>query len=145
MLNKTITAFLIIMFCGFLISGCSLRPYTPLPENTIPKNKTPDVPESEKPAFDARIQAASELRIKAQNYLNNQMPDDAINILERAVSINPANGQSYYYLAQAWLMKRNSRQALEFNRLAGIYLEGDLKWEPLVFKQKAHIEGISSR
>ncbi len=142
LLNKAIAISSMIMACGFLIYGCSLRPYKPLPENTIPRIEKPDIPEPEKPAFNARIQAASKLLMTAQDYLNNKMPDDAINVLERAVSIDPANGQSYYYLAQAWLMKGNFRQALEFNRLADIYLAGDLKWEPLVIKQKARIDNL---
>jgi len=38
-------------------------------------------------------------------------------------------------------MKGSRRQALEFNRLAGIYLEKDAAWLMKVKKQKERIEG----
>lgn len=70
--------------------------------------------------------------------LESGKPDDAIRLFERAMSLNPANGQNYYYLAEAWLLKGNTTQADEFNRLANIYLKGDI-WMYKVSKQKQQI------
>ena len=67
-------------------------------------------------------------------------PDDAIRILERAINLNPTNGQNYYYLSEAWLMKGNFTQAAEFNRLAAIYLEDDDKWLYQARQQKERIK-----
>ena len=66
-------------------------------------------------------------------------PDDAISMLERAVSLNPGNGVNYYYLSEAWLMKGDTVQAEEFNRLAFIYLREDSEWMAQVTEQKERI------
>ena len=65
-------------------------------------------------------------------------------MLEQAVSIDPTNGQNYYYLSEAWLAKgkENVGQAQEFNRLAGRYLASDEAWMEKVNDQKAYIEKI---
>ncbi len=70
--------------------------------------------------------------------LESGKPDDAIRLLERAMSLNPANGQNYFYLAEAWLLKGNISQAEEFNRLANIYLKSDI-WINKISKQKQQI------
>jgi cytochrome c-type biogenesis protein CcmH/NrfG len=77
---------------------------------------------------------------QAWQSLQNRQPDNAINLLEQAVNLDPTNGQSYYYLAQAWLMKGDFRQALVFNQLAGIHVEADSVLASLVAEQKKQIE-----
>jgi len=69
--------------------------------------------------------------------------DDAISVLERAINLNPTNGQNYYYLSEAWLMKGEADQAKEFNRLAGIYLEGDTEWIARLREQRERIKNQS--
>ncbi len=142
LINKS-TLFFFIFILVFFFCGCASTPYKPLPEKTVPKKTTPETqqPEPEKPAPDARLQAAERLLTMAKDYLDKQKPDDAINFLERAIGLDPKNGQSYYFLAEAWQMKGNPRQALEFNRLAGIYLNG-IKWEIRVSRQKTMIENM---
>jgi tetratricopeptide (TPR) repeat protein len=66
--------------------------------------------------------------------------DDAITTLERALNVNPSNGQNYYYLAEAWLKKGNLSQAREFNRLAAMYLRDDLGWMNRVRDQEERIK-----
>ena len=68
--------------------------------------------------------------------------DDAISVLEGAVGLDPNNGQNYYYLAEAWIMKNNPAQAGEFSRRAGIYLEDDYLWMRQVAGQKQRIDSI---
>jgi tetratricopeptide (TPR) repeat protein len=65
--------------------------------------------------------------------------DNAISVLERAINLNPSNGQNYYYMSEAWLLKGNSAQAKEFNDLAGIHLRDDRMWTPLVSEQRDRI------
>ena len=65
--------------------------------------------------------------------------DDAISTLERAVNLNPSNGQNYFYLAEAWIKKANFSQAREFNRLAAIYLKDDPTWMTRVKDQQDRI------
>ena len=55
------------------------------------------------------------------------------------MNLNPDNGQNYYYLAEAWLMKGNIGQAEQFNRLAEIYLQDDAEWFQKVILQKKRI------
>lgn len=76
------------------------------------------------PREDASTQLTQEARqlLQAGNY------DNAIRLLEQAVGLNPDNGQSYYYLAQAWLKKGKFSEAKEFNGLAQIYLKDDKEW-----------------
>jgi len=66
--------------------------------------------------------------------------DDAISLLERAMGLHPTNGENYYYLAEAWLLKGKTAQAQEFNRLAGIYLEKDAQWTVKVIEQTKRIK-----
>jgi tetratricopeptide (TPR) repeat protein len=71
--------------------------------------------------------------------LDSGKVDEAINTLERAVSLYPSNGKNYYYLAEAWLRKGNVAQAREWNRLAGMYLAEDSEWSPRVYEQRERI------
>jgi len=77
---------------------------------------------------------------QGRELLERKNVEDAIQVLERAVSLNPGNGQNYYYLAEAWLQKGNISQAEEFNSLAELYLEGDHTWMPKVTDQKKRIQ-----
>ncbi|MBW2181916.1 MAG: hypothetical protein JRG81_16340 [Deltaproteobacteria bacterium] len=99
------------------------------------------VPE-EKPG--PRVLASLELTKNGKRLLESGQPDDAIRVFEHAVSLDPSNGQNYYYLSESWLAKgkENISQAEEFNHLAGIYLTSDEKWMEKVNSQKAYIEKI---
>jgi len=96
----------------------------------------------EQAGIDARTKAAGEFRQRACKLLENQKSDDAINLLERAISLDPKEGQNYYHLSRAWQMKGNTNQALEFNNLAGIYLGGSDEWHQKVEDQKKNIENM---
>ena len=88
--------------------------------------------------------ALASLRLTEQGkmFLENGDLDNAISILERAINLNPSNGQNYYYLSEAWLLKGNASQAREFNRLAEIHLKEDRKWMPRVSKQRDRINEV---
>lgn len=69
-------------------------------------------------------------------------PDEAIRTLERSINLNPGNGTNYYYLAEAWLLKKDISQAAEFNRLAWIYLKDLPEWRRRLADQTDRIERL---
>jgi tetratricopeptide (TPR) repeat protein len=75
-----------------------------------------------------REDASAQLTQEGQQLLQAGHYDNAIRLLEQAIGLNPDNGQSYYYLAQAWLKKGMVSEAKEFNSLARIYLQDDKEW-----------------
>lgn len=105
----------------------------PIVKNRLPANPTP------KPTASTRTVALLSLVDQGKAHLKQSRPDEAIRVLERAVNINPQRGESYYYLSQAWLMKENSSQAMEYNSLAGNYLSNDPQWAGLVKTQRQKI------
>jgi predicted Zn-dependent protease len=80
---------------------------------------------------------------QARALLESGKPDEAIRTLERAVNLNPSNGENFYYLSEAWLMKANLPQAKEFNRLAGLHLKRDAGWMARVEAQAERIKGAA--
>jgi tetratricopeptide (TPR) repeat protein len=90
-------------------------------------------------AENPRAMAALQLTDQGRRLLEDHQPDKAIRLLEQAVSLNPLNGQNYYYLAEAWLMKGAIDQAKEFNQLAGMHLKDDSEWLMRVAKQANQI------
>jgi tetratricopeptide (TPR) repeat protein len=125
-----------------VLAGC-------MPEATVKKQAAPEssaapVPagETEKgPQPDARIQASLKLTEQGRHFLQNQQPDKAIRMFEQAISLNPVNGQNYYYLAEARLIKGELTEAREFNRLAETYLKQDPEWLLRVARQAERIAG----
>ena len=145
--------FLIILLAatGLVAIGCTTTGPMPAPPplpppGSLSKPDTAVIPEGRgEPEERSGPRAVASLQMTEQGrvLLEQKKVDDAISVLERAVSLNPANGQNYYYLAEAWLIKRNIKQADEFNYLAGIYLEGDQKWKLRVEEQKKRIKIFS--
>jgi tetratricopeptide (TPR) repeat protein len=86
-----------------------------------------------------RAVASLQLTDQGRRLLEVRQPDKAIRILEQAVSLNPLNGQNYYYLSEAWLMKGAADQAKEFNQLAEIHLKDDSEWKMRVAQQAERI------
>ena len=86
-----------------------------------------------------RVTAAMQLTDQGRRLLEDRKPDKAIRALEQAVSLDPANGQNYYYLSEAWLMKGSAAQAREFNQLAEIHLKEDSAWMIRVAQQADRI------
>ena len=89
-----------------------------------------------------REKASYQLTEEGKQRLDEGSPDNAIRLLEQAVGLNPNNGQSYFYLAQAWLKKGVYSEAKEFNRLAHIYLKNDKGWKRRLERQAIQIERI---
>ena len=167
---KQLTILILWVAITILASGCSMkRPATesyperkPLPQKnqesvrpvspkaaplktvapTEPIQSPKELPPPE-PAPDARMLATANLVEQGKNYLDDGKPDQALTVLERALSVYPGNGKTYYYMAEAWVMKKNKRQALEFNRLADMYLSEDQEWRAKVADQQKRIKRLS--
>ena len=103
------------------------------PKPTVP---APTQPQRQAP----RVTASLRLTEHARLLIESKKPDEAITILEKAVNIDTNNGQNYYLLAEAWMMKGNPKQAREFNRIAGMYLRDDDNWTLKVQQQKERID-----
>ncbi|MBN1627879.1 MAG: hypothetical protein JW944_15270 [Deltaproteobacteria bacterium] len=113
-------------------------PAAPPDETPMPRSTVPDTVKTDKTA--SRAMASLRLTEQARLMIESKKPDEAIGVLEKAMNIDPGNGQNYYYLSEAWLMKGNRPQALEFNSMADIYLGNDDTWKARVRRQKARIE-----
>jgi predicted Zn-dependent protease len=86
-----------------------------------------------------RVVAALQLTDQGRRLLEDRKPDRAIRALEQAVSLDSNNGQNYYFLSEAWLMKGSVVQAKEFNQLAEIHLKEDSAWMIRVAQQADRI------
>lgn len=112
-----------------------------------PKPALKEVPvEAEEPAKveetakeNPRVAASLQLTDQGRRLLEDRKPDKAIRVLEQAVSLHPTNGQNYYYLSEAWLMKGSAAQAKEFNQLAEIHLKENSAWMIRVANQTDRI------
>jgi tetratricopeptide (TPR) repeat protein len=124
---------------GLAIVGCAATISTPppLPANAVSAQVQEPATPGDQPG--PRALASLGLTEQGRLFLESGNPDDAISMLERAVSLNPTNGINYYYLSEAWLMKGDTVQAEEFNRLATIYLGEDSEWMAQVTEQKERI------
>ncbi len=124
--------------------GCLPRVLTP---SSRPVQRPPAQKEQARPApKQPSPRAIASLRLTDQGrvLLKRGQPDNAISALERAVSLHPTNGENYYYLAEAWLIKGNTAQAKEFNQLAGTYLKNETRWAARVQTQRKLIESRSA-
>jgi tetratricopeptide (TPR) repeat protein len=133
MTNKAIDNICLILLAAMLV-GCPKPPLTEYPtEAAVP-------PVSEEAADEnPRALASLQLTEQGRRLVEERQPDRAIRVLEQAVSLHPTNGQNYYYLAEAWLLKGFADQAKEFNRLAEIHLKDDRQWLIRVAQQADRI------
>jgi hypothetical protein len=129
------------------------------PDSTAPPESTPPPAEAPAPSGPApqeqvteprqpptpRVVASLQLTEQARSSLQAGKADEAIRTLERAMNLNPSNGENFYYLAEAWVMKGNLRQAQEFNRLAALHLKNDAGWMARVAEQAEKIRRAGGR
>lgn len=122
------------------VLGCAPAVVKPAPGPSRDVSVQPPVPAVPPAVPESRKTAALYFTRQAEQFLSRRNPDAAIRILERALMLNPANGENYYYLAEAWYMKADYSQAVEFNRLATMYLQKDRRWAEPLRLQKIKIE-----
>lgn len=140
MAGKTIQKGIRYLLC-LILSGCAA--IAPAP----PKHTPTEAPEAKKekkelPEAKPRPRELASLHLTEQGrmLLEKGKIDDAISVLERAVSLSANNGKNYYYLSEAWLRKGNEKQAREWNRLAEMYLAEDREWSQRVYDQSERIK-----
>jgi tetratricopeptide (TPR) repeat protein len=130
---KAIDIFCIVLLAA-LLAGCPKPIFERYPSEedriTVPEESAKENP---------RAVASLQLTDQGRRLLADKQPDKAIRVLEQAVSLHPTNGQNYYYLAEAWLMKGFADQAKEFNQLAEIHLKEDSRWMIRVGEQADRI------
>ena len=133
MTNKIIYTIFLLLITAMLM-GCS-KP--PLKGDASEADAITEADEAveENP----RAVASLQLTDQGRRLVEARQPDRAIRVLEQAVSLHPTNGQNYYYLSEAWLMKGFADQAKEFNQLAEIHLKDDSQWMMRVAEQADRI------
>ncbi|MDJ0985692.1 MAG: hypothetical protein QNJ26_09115 [Desulfobacterales bacterium] len=133
MMNKAIYTICLLLMAATL-TGC---PKPPLKGDASEADAitAPDETVEENP----RAVASLQLTDQGRRHVEARQPDRAIRVLEQAVSLHPTNGQNYYYLSEAWLMKGFADQAKEFNQLAEIHLKDDKQWMIRVAEQADRI------
>jgi hypothetical protein len=105
----------------------------------VPVEAEEPLTEEETARENPRVAASQQLTDQGRRLIEERKLDKAIRVLEQAVSLHPINGQNYYYLSEAWLMKGSASQAKEFNDLAEIHLKDDSEWMIRVANQADRI------
>jgi Flp pilus assembly protein TadD len=126
---KWLNILLVVALCLPAV-GCMKPPLTHEPP---PSPESPATP---------RVLASLQLTEQGRSLLNKGQPDAAIRVLERAINLNPGNGENYYYLSESWLQKGEAKQAKEFNHLAEIYLTEYPDWTVRIARQKDKIHEL---
>ena len=124
----------LIFFLAAWLGACSKPPLKEVPSETEESAGQKEAVEK-----NPRVLASLQLTDQGRRLLEERKPDKAIRVLEQAVSLHPDNGQNYYYLSEAWLMKGSAAQAREFNQLAEIHLKEDSAWMLRVANQADRI------
>jgi tetratricopeptide (TPR) repeat protein len=141
-------AICIILFCLLSIGLAGCVKQTPV-EVPVESREKISRAEPERPGAPAgpspRAQASLKLTDQGRRLIEAGKTDNAISILEQAISLNPSNGQNYYYLSEAWLTKGFAAEARPFNRLAQSHLKGDKDWEQLVTRQAERIAELEEK
>lgn len=119
----------------------------PVPDQSRPEKRSParqtDQAETKNQPAQFRMRASLTLARQAQELISEGRADRAIRALERAISIHPSGWQNYYYLAEAWLLKKNTEQALHFNELAALHLPGDAPEQKRIADQRKRIQQMA--
>ena len=128
----------IILLSAILLSGCAVQAI----QTRDNRSSSSSSSGSSRP-MTPRENAARQLAQEGIHHLSTGNPDNAIRSFEKAIGLNPNNGQCYYYMAQAWLAKGSASEAREFNNLARDYLADDERWQSRIRKQSARIQRLS--
>ena len=129
-----LTSILLACFLVLTIAGCVKKQVA----QPLPSAQGQIEPESEQTP-DPRALASLQLTDQGRRLVLAGKSDQAIRVLEQAISLNPENGRNYYYLAEAWLLKGVITEAKKFNQLAEIHSKDDPGWMPSVIQQANQI------
>ena len=119
---------------GLVITGCVKEQASQLPPPSA-QEAEPELPQEPDP----RVVASLQLTEQGRRLLEAGKSDRAIRVLEQAISLDSNNGQNYYYLAEAWLLKGVTSEAKKLNQLAEIHLKDNSQWMERVIHQANRI------
>jgi tetratricopeptide (TPR) repeat protein len=140
--NRRIIGMLFLFGFWMAQAGCmqkiSIVPSASSPIPPVQPEEQVKAPEQPSPCMMASMQLTEQGRI----LLEKGRSDDAIRVLERAISIDSSNGRNYFYMSEAWLYNGNRKQAKEFNRLSQVYLMDDPEWRSRVIQQRDRIQRL---
>lgn len=134
----------IILLILFTASCVSKGIYKKPSGSALPEPERFDHKQKAGQGLDSRSNASYNLTLEGYNLLQKKDYNGAIRILERAVGVNPSDGPGYYYLAEAWMVKGSKRLAVQFNRLASIYLRNSRKWADRAEDQRKRIKDMDT-
>ena len=140
--NRTISiAAACLLILG--LAGCIKQ--RPIDEPGTAREEIPRK-EQRKPAEPSpRALASLKLTDQGRRLIEAGEADKAIQVLEQAISLNPAHGQNYYYLSEGWLLKGFAPEARGFNDIAKSHLKGDKDWEKRVARQAERIVELEEK
>jgi cytochrome c-type biogenesis protein CcmH/NrfG len=130
-----VTALCLLLFA---LTGC-LKETPPV---QLPAPESEGLPPGKTVGPNPRVQASLKLTDQGRRMIEAQKPENAIRVLEQAISLNPDDGRNYYYLAEAWLMKKFVTEARKFNYLAEARLKGNEDWIRRVARQAERITAL---
>ncbi len=133
--DKPICSLLVALLL-WITWGCGVQVQTATQKDQTKNTSSPhEKPGTASPQPPPHAVASLQLTEHGCRLLENKKIDDAIRLFERAIGLNPQNGENYYYLAEGWLAKGRLQQAREFSRLAVLYLGDNPQWKDKVRTQ----------
>jgi len=124
-----------------LLSGCFPAPAVPPTEPPL----TPMSGRSAEPEQTGQQEASIEMTDQGRQRIASGRFDEAISILQKAISIHPKNSYAYYYLAQARYFKKDYGQSLPPLGQAELFLSGDPAWLARVFALRGQVFEAQAR
>ena len=104
------------------------------PQPRAPAARVPEAPQATA-APGPRQAAARNLTREGAGLLGQGAVAAAIDTLEQSLTLDARNGETYYYLAEAWHRRGNRSRAVQFHRLARTYLSGRAGWQAKLDRQ----------
>jgi tetratricopeptide (TPR) repeat protein len=128
---------------GLLLPGCIYLLPTAIREE--PPLKPPTATHRDRQTDDTGQQQASfQLTDQGRGHLDTGQWDEALSVLQKAISLDPSNPYAYYYLAKARYFRNEYSQTLSLLGKADLYLQDDPAWLSWVYALRGKTyEGLS--
>lgn len=109
---------------GILTVGCAVPLGDQAPVETDPESTRPEPEPTSTRRAPLNSPAVVELSTQARAALDDSRPDDAVQLLERAIRIEPQNGALWHELARAHFQRGNYEQARQLATRSNALLSG---------------------
>ncbi|MGB5984446.1 MAG: tetratricopeptide repeat protein [Desulfobacterales bacterium] len=139
-----LTLLLVAAGCAKQIIPVSIPPSKPEPKPGTadlppPRPSVLKPPPAPPPSPAPRQVAARNMTREGVGLLSRGEAAAAIDALEQSLILDARNGETYYYLAEAWIAQGNRDQARQFHNQARTYLEGRGGWATKLSRQAAQL------